>query len=123
MSTYPNTVRDLIEEIKKWYREGFLYDSVWKELARYIKPDLLPTEADINHMKREELTIFIEPDLLPTESETNRMKRAIRHQKQNRGNRISRKCLLKMCIALVLLFALTPGYLAYLASGIITLLV
>ena len=52
MSPYPDTVRDLIAEIKNWYREGFLHDSVWKELARYIEPDLLPTEAEISRMKR-----------------------------------------------------------------------
>ena len=92
MSPYPNTVMEMIEEIKKWYLEGFLHESVWRELKRSMKEDILPTKIEINRMKR---SIFM-------------------HQgKQNLQNSISLKCLfVTMVTVTVPVIAITMRYLA-----------
>ena len=46
------TVQDLIEEIKTWFTEGFLYDDVWATLREKVNNDVLPTDAEIKKMKR-----------------------------------------------------------------------
>ena len=92
MSSYPNTVTEMIEEIKKWYREGFLHHNIWTELKRSIKHDLLPTEMEIGRMKR---TIVM-------------------HQgKQNLHNSFSLKCFfITMVTVFIPLVAITTRYLA-----------
>ena len=47
-STTPDyTVRDLIDEMKTWFSEGFLYDDIWEALRKKVDNDLLLSEVDI----------------------------------------------------------------------------
>ena len=60
-STSPDfTVRDLIDEMKNWFTEGFLYDDVWETLRERVDPDVLPSNADVKAMlmKRRNRAMF-----------------------------------------------------------------
>ena len=36
-------VKDFINELKDWIREGFVYTTIWERLQNYISADVLPT--------------------------------------------------------------------------------
>ena len=47
------TVQDLINKMKTWFSEGYLYDDVWETLRETIDKDLLPSKADVKNMTKE----------------------------------------------------------------------
>ena len=44
------TVQDLINKMKTWFTEGYLYDDVWETLKNRVEHDLLPSRADVKNM-------------------------------------------------------------------------
>ena len=50
-STRPDyTVRDLIDEMKTWFTEGYLYDDVWEALRERVEQEVLPSDAEVRNL-------------------------------------------------------------------------